>query len=307
MKIIIFCFMMTFKLIAGETDQYLSGDVELKDAYPVLNQYYNNKINNFCTKGCEQLTCEKLSDKILSAMLRNVLDIVMRSDAIERYPDESVSAKEYREQSIYKTAGFPYPFTKLRRTINVGGVYVSTDKFGHLGLIGRNYYRYYLKRLQKENNPQAAEKATVIKGIKNELNILGYYYNGVLSFGDLEANYQGLRLAISLCRGENPYFVKRDNAWVRNFKREFDIREYINPKMDESYNHSFRKPRLWKKVKPILARTYCSLKLNPVYIERIRFYNSVVRPNINDNYIKEYFSSKPKFDRALESPDDLCH
>lgn len=292
-------------LNAGETDQYISGETELKDSYLLFNNLYNKKINDFiATK--EQTTCSKLTDKILSNVIKKVVRLAENSSEIERYPDNSTSNKEYFQQSIYKNVGFPLRFTRLRRTINIGGIYIGIDKLGHFGLVSRNYYRHYLKHLKKGFNEKEAEKRTVVHGIKQEMNILGYRYNGVLSFADLEANYQGLQFAISLCQGKNPYLKIEKGYWVRNQNREFDIRAYINPKMDESYNANFRKPRLWKKITPSIRGIYCALKNNTAYQERITKYKEKERNSSNDQYIREYFKSKPEINRVFQSVNDLC-
>lgn len=302
---IIFLVLCAFCANAGETDQYFAGDIELKDSYLVFNNFYIKKINNTIAAS-EELTCAKLTDKILSNIIKDVAKLAMKSPEIERYPDDSIGNKEYFQESIYKNAGFPLSFTRLRRTINIGGIHIGTDKIGHFGLISRNYYRHYVKYLKSGFDEKVAEKKTIINGIKQELMILGYHYNGVLSFADLEANYQGLRFALSLCESKNSYLKKENGHWVKNQNREFDIREYINPKMDETFNTSFRKPRLWNKIKASIRDSYCLLKDAHIFQERIAKYKREERNTINDQFIHEYFLSKPKFNRSIQSADKLC-
>jgi hypothetical protein len=293
-------------LLAGETDQFLAGDIEIKDSYLVYNNYYQ-KIMDDAEYSGQNLNCTQFTEKLLGKILKNLNHISTKSNEVERFPDDNLSAKEYLDLSIYKNAGSGFHLLNhLRRTINIGGVYIGTDKFGHFGLIGKNYYRHYQGHLNKGFTPDEALKKTISKGIIQELNILGYHFNGVLSFADLEANYQGLLFAKSICNGENPYFSLRDGQWVRNYEKNFDIRKYINPKMDESYNPSFRRPALWKKVKNNIQKKYCYLINNAVFLERRNIYNKRIEETLNDFYIKEYFRSRPKFDRTLESMDDLC-
>lgn len=294
-----------FPLFAGETDQYLAADIVIKDSYSVINNYYNKKIEESIEPG-EQLSCSGVTDKILTQIIVGIGHLTTKSLEIERFPDNSVSSLEYLKQSIYKNAGPLLGLPPLRRTINIGGVYLGTDKFGHFGLISQSYYRHYQKYLKNGLSKIEAEKKAILNGIKGELNLLGYNYNGVLSFADLEANYQGLLFANSICQGENSYLIKQKGQWVRNRKREFDIRNYMGPKMDESYNPSFRKPKLWKKIKTTLIEIYCPLRSNQLYLERMAEYNIKAKATVNDLYIQEYFSSKPEFKRELQSMENLC-
>lgn len=292
-------------LKAGETDQYSAGSTQLKDAYLNFNNFYFKTINDTISNSGE-ISCNKLTDKILSNIIKKVGLLATKSSEIERYPDDSVSSREYYKHSIYSRAGIPLVFTQLRRTINIGGVYIGTDKIGHLGLIGRNYYHHYLKYLKYGYTQKNAIRETVIHGIKQEMNILGFQYNGVFSFADLEANYQGLMFAISLCQGDNSYLTKEKSYWVVNQRREFDIRTFITPKMDESYNPSFRSAKLWNKIKPKLTAIYCDLKNTSIYQERIRNYKQKDLSTYSDQVIQAYFLKNSEINRSSESMDRLC-
>jgi hypothetical protein len=299
----------SLSLFAGETDQYMAAGAVIRDSSDVINNYYNLTIDQ--TLEAAQRTgfeynCYQITDKILNNITKNLSRLSSRSPEIERYPDDSISSKEYLQASIYKNAGFPFMFTKLRRTINLGGIYVGTDKMGHFGLISRNYYKHYSIFRKNGLRDDLAIQKTIIRGIHQELNILGYHYNGVFSFADMEANYQGLIFAISICQSNNPYLVHVNKEWKKNPVRAFDIRQYITPKMDESFNPSFRRRSLWKKIKPTVREIYCPLKTNELYQERLETYKTKDTTTINDLYIQKYFSTKPKFTRSLESMDDVC-
>lgn len=298
---------------ALETDQFLAATHELKDASGPISGYVNEAIDKALVKASEKkkiLSCADISDKVMTEIvgkysISKISQFAKKSSLIERFPDDSLDDRDYLDLSIYRDAGFPFQFALIARTINVGGVYIGTDKLGHFALLGRNYYRRFQDELKKNKNELVAEKATVMDGIETEVHILGYTLGGVLSFGDLEANYRGLMFARSLCEGANPYLVKKENKWIRT-ERKFDITEHINPRMDESYKPVFWKPGLWKKVKPLIADAYCDLKKNSLYLERISHYPAKIVSNRNDEYIRDFFSNKPKFDRNLENIDQLC-
>lgn len=301
--------------MALETDQFHAASKELKESSEPLNEYVIDKFERAITRARgtrKTISCQVLANDVMSEVvgrfaISKISQFAKNSPAIERYPDDSVTNKDYlNEISIYKGLGFPFNIVKISRTINIGGVYIGTDKLGHFALVGRNYYRAYLKNLANGMSKLEAERSAVMKGIKQEVHILGYTLGGVLSYGDLEANYQGLMFAISMCEGENPFLIKKNGQWMRNEKRTFDFKNIINPKMDESYLPAFWKPRIWKKIAPNIQDVYCELKHNKIYQARIKSYATKLQPNRNDDYILEFFSTRPKFDRKLEMIDNLC-
>ncbi len=311
---VLLTFVLAQSVFALETDQFHAASHELAESSFAINQYIDDKFERAlekASKKTKEVACHDLADDVMSEIvgkfsISKISQFAKNSPDIERFPDKSVSQRDYIKQSIYKDAGFPFFLGMISRTINVGGVYIGTDKLGHFALVGRNYYRRYLENISEGKLPEVAKKESVFTGFKQEIHILGYTLGGVLSFGDLEANYQGMQFAISMCEGDNPYLIKENGKWARNPGRLFDIKNYINPKMDESWRPAFWKPNLWKKIKPVIKDVYCELKRNPLYIERVKNYESRLSINDNDLYIKEFFSDRPKFDRKLEDIDKLC-
>jgi len=313
MKKLILLMLVPMTSFALETDQFLAATHELKDASAPISGYVNEEIDQAVVKINKKeknINCAEVSDRVMTEIvgkysISKISQFAKKSPLIERFPDDSLGDRDYIDISIYKDAGFPFQLGLIARTINVGGVYVGTDKLGHFALLGRNYFRRFQDELKKNKDELAAEKATVMDGIKTEVHILGYTLGGVLSFGDLEANYRGFMFARSLCEGSNPYLIKKENKWFRTDRR-FDITEHINPKMDESYKPAFWSPRIWKAINPAIKDAYCDIKKNSLYIERISKYPAKIVTNRNDEYIKEYFSDKSKFDRSKEDITKLC-
>jgi hypothetical protein len=308
-------FFISSSVFAIETDQFHAASVVLKDSSAPINDYINSKFEIAIEKANQKnqnYACQNLADDVLSEIVGKhtisaLSNYANKNPEVELFPDRSIKMHEYLKKiSIYSKAGLPFGLIPIARTINIGGIYIGTDKLGHSTLIGRNYYRRYLKNLKHGMTKAEAEKETVMKGIGEEIHFLGYTLGGVLSYGDLEANFQGLQLALSMCNGENPYLIKKDGLWTKNPKRKFDIKNIITPKMDESYIRPFWSPRIWKQIAPKLKDVYCDLKTNSLYVDRIKFYNSKLVHNRNDDYLKEFFSNKPKFDKNLENLDSLC-
>lgn len=301
-------------VFALETDQFHAASYVLKDASSQINGYIEDKFDRAieaANKKDKPVVCRELADDVMTGIvgkysISKISQFAKKSPDIERFPGDEVSQHEYIKSSIYDGAGFPFYFGIISRTINVGGVYIGTDKLGHFALVGRNYYRRYLENIDKGMSKEEAKKDSVFTGFKQEIHILGYTLGGVLSFGDLEANYQGMQFAIAMCDDSNPYLIKENGLWKKNPNRVFNITEHINPKMDESYKPAFWKPRIWERIKPNIEKVYCDLLKNPLYTERVKSYEAKIRTNQNDDFIKEFFSQRPKFDRSLEDITKLC-
>ncbi len=312
---VLICLMILSPLLkARETDQFILASHLLKDSSTALNDYIEDKFNQALIKINSSVkfpSCFQVADKVLSEIVgqnsfSQISHFADTSFLVDRYPDLTINNKDYIQASIYEQAGLPFPLVQLARTINVGGVYIGSDKLGHFALVGRNYFRRNLRNRSLGMNPLEAEKATVQTGINEEFLVLGYALDGVFSFADLEANYQGMLFGLSMCEGKHPYLVRSNKKWIRNMNREFNIRHYLNPKMDESYNPSFWKMHLWNKINPKIKILYCELKQNPIFIERKKYYDMVVLKNRNDQYIKDFLENCPFIEPELESIDRLC-
>jgi hypothetical protein len=299
---------------AIETDQFIAATVSLKDSSPLINNYIREKMHIAVSKanrrGKGPAYCQKLASNVFTEILgRFSISKISRyaeeAEEFERFPSDDLSMGEYMDLSIYQMAKFPINMVGLSHTINVGGIYVGTDKLGHFALLGRNYYNRYRKYNRRMKDSVAAQKKSIMKGIRQEVSLLGYTLGGVLSFADLEANYQGLRFGIEMCQGENAFLQFADNQWQINTQRPFDIMEYFNPKMDETFNLNFWRPNLWKKINPDVAKVYCSMLESPLYKNRLDFYQSINVPSYNDELMAEFLINNPKFDRSTQTIECL--
>jgi hypothetical protein len=294
---------------AIETDQYLSATVPLKDSADAINEYISKSMDRaiarFNKKEKDQDTCRSLATEVFTQMvgrfsISRISRFAETSEDIERFPVNEIKMKEYFKDSIYSEAAFPINMVGLARTINVGGVYVSTDKLGHFALLGRNYYNRYKRYLKKYSEEKATVEA-INKGIRQEVSLLGYTLGGVLSFADLEANFQGLMFGKEMCQGEKPYLVYTAQGWQKNPERTFDVRNYFNPKFDETYNQNLWRPNLWKKVEKKITKSYCDLLQTEVYQARLATYATRLENNFNDILVRKFVEANPKFDRQAQA------
>lgn len=306
---------LSCSLQAAETDQFYAGSAVIKDSSKEMNDFFHEKIEDglsIVNNKKKSVSCRAAASEILTQVLGefNLVEyakdkafikisiFTQKSPLIDRYPDDSVRSKEYRNNSIYKNRPFPVNVVGVASTLNLNGIYMGTDKMGHFSIVGRTYYKHFLEELEKGLSADAAQAVAIQKGLKQEEAILGYKIGGTFSYGDLEANYQGLRFAREMCEGENPYLVKEKGSWVHNPSHEFDIREYINPKYDEAFNVSLWSPRMWRKMKGEIIPAYCKNKEVPDYKARLEYYNQILRPSVNDEMLVKFLKENPKFDRA---------
>lgn len=299
-----------------ETDQFLAADKVIKDSSIVLTKYFlkniDKAIDHANKKNQDKIECREIADNVLTNLvgkysISKISQFAKKSPEIDIFPDRTISDGDYSDMSFYEKGPIFIKIVPFARTINLNGIHMGTDKLGHFSLVGRNYYHNYLSYIESGLSNEAALKKAILKGFKTEKGLLGYGVGGVLSFGDLEANYQGLRFAIDMCEGENPYLVKNNNRWELNQLNKFDLKKYFNPKMDESFNFSFWRPYLFKMIKKKMNNEYCSILKNPQYVERMAFYKSILVENYNDKLVKEYLLTIPKYDRKLEDVESFCH
>lgn len=300
---------------AAETDQFYASKAVIRDSSNEMNNFFHKKIEeglDIVNHKKKSVSCRVAASEVLTQVLgefnlveyaknksiAKISAFTQKSPLIDRYPDDSVSKKEYRNHSIYKNRPFPVNVVGVASTINLNGIYIGTDKMGHFSIVGRTYYKHFLEELEKGLSEEKAQEVAIQKGFKQEEAILGYKIGGTFSYGDLEANYQGLVFARSMCEGETPYLVKQKGKWIHNPDRQFDIRVYVNPRYDEAYNVSFWSPRMWRKMQGEIITAYCKNKEEPEYQERLEYYKRILKPSLNDEMIVKFLKENPKFDRA---------
>lgn len=305
---------LTSSLNAAETDQFYAAQAVIRDSSTEMNAFFHEKIElaldivNLkknpvsCRLAAKEVLKQVVGEFSLSEYIKNksfskISVYTQKSPLIERFPPETVSEKDYRSQSIYRHRPFPVNVVGVARTLNLNGIYIGTDKLGHFSIVGKTYYKNFLKALEDGLALEEAQTYAILKGFKQEIALLGYAVGGTFSYGDLEANYQGLQFGRNMCEGETPYLIQSKNLWVHNPAHNFDIKKYINPKYDEAYNVSFWSPRMWKKMKGEIISSYCKNKEDPDYKIREHTYNQIVTSSVNDSLLVKFLKEHPKFNR----------
>lgn len=291
---------------ALETDQFLAWDAELEDSSEAIDEFLNDALAFVLAEANrdedDRASVENLVEDYYRYVFgglhtdRRIRDWILNSGDVDLYPTMELRNGEYTERSIYRVRRFPY-ILPLARTIRVGEIYFGTDKFGHLFGFGRRYFKLYTKGRNEGLDDHAAKERVVRWGIRQEATVVGLLVDGVFSHADLEANYQGLRLALDLSTGPEPIIRKENGLWIQT--RPIAIRDYITPDFDESYNMSFYWGLRRRAVIPVLKDVYSDRRLDDDVKERFRDYADY-EPSLSKIVIDEYFNSRARHPQEIQ-------
>ncbi len=273
---------------ALETDNYLSWGVTLPDASEDINKLIQTQIEEVISSAKEDVNCRTITFRIA-----NRFKTTPRRKLFEDWSTHSLSEKMfptspyYLKQSIYQNTRRVYlSKSGLSPNMQANGIYFGVDKLSHFGSTGRRYLKVYLKEIRKGRTPEEAEKKAIRMGLSNEAGILGLWPSGVFSYGDMEANFQGFRFYKKLCLDESDtYLEKVDGRW--KLAKSADIRNYISPYWDESFNLSYRAPGMWNVTSRIIKEKYCPMKENSEVQARMDIYRNFPHKSASLEYIRE--------------------
>lgn len=237
---------------AAEVDEFTRRDEALNDVSGVINKKANESVAKVITKlnknddSCNEKHLYSNLRKYFGNHLRGKFTkYIIKSDEVEKRHipvDESV----YRDWNTFTGFILGNPLYKktgiaISDVMRVGDFEIGTDKFEHL--FGRGWL-YFNKHYLKEKSIES----TLRFGTYQEKFILGgaFIETGVLSYGDLSANFNGMRFWNHILLKEDdvlgkeynlgPYIKCEDNQWKQ--VAEIDFRNYIDLAFDESVNCS---------------------------------------------------------------------
>ena len=280
---------------AVETDQYMTWGFELEDSAEPINAFVNAEIEVLLEKKNrrdEDCVCEDVAYDILRHFFRrrpiSVIRQFMRElDETDFYPPLSMSSLGYMKKSIYKVPSFPY-FVPLARTWRVGDVYFGGDKIGHMFGFGSRYYRRYQRYVRKGLSEEEAMEKVVHWGFRVEDTLVGRFTDGVFSHGDMEANFQGMMMGRAMCEGKDRHILETDQGWI--LARPVDMREFITPDFDESYNPNHYWGLRKKRVLRVLEQ-YAEQRWSPIVQKRFERYREH-EPSFSKRYLDRLFNNR---------------
>lgn len=243
---------------ASEVDSFRLRFSPLKDSKDFINKKFNNYFQQALDEANQhrkRCSTKELYDQLTERFRNHVFDEFTKWLA---KTDQVPTIKTPITESIYKDfnvfqsliqGGYARWVTDpTGRILNFNGTRVGTDKFEHMMGSGFKYFEtYYL------DNEPLVEVLRI--GWKAETGILGAWMTGVMSYGDMAANFQGMRFWNHVLQrgpdvlGEDlgPYVVCQDYQWVQ--VRPVDLADYIGPEHDEANNCSrFRTPNMLQDV-----------------------------------------------------------
>ncbi|MCK5073509.1 MAG: hypothetical protein KAQ98_08800 [Bacteriovoracaceae bacterium] len=256
---VIISIFIIFSIFAAEVDQFSGSQFRLNDSAGIINKKTDQLIDKALADANTKNHCnEKKLYSELRKQLRikswgKLVDFVERDPSVDRVRI-NIRNSIYSDFNVIDSLVLgvvAYTYSKpLGDILRVGDTYVGVDKFEHFLGRGFKYFNaHYLK-----NKPLAK----VVKSLNNERGILGAWTTGVMSYGDLSANFNGMRFwnHILLKKDDyfgsewnlGPYIICQNDNWVKN--KSIDWRNYFDNSMDESINCSkFRNKRQLRKVK----------------------------------------------------------
>jgi hypothetical protein len=252
-KFIFISFALLFQMSSygAETDQFTRRDEFLSDSAELINFKANQsilsaiKVANEKHVGCAEEDLYKELRKYFANHISGKFTIDVLNDSNVEKRMVSVEDSVYRDWKVWDGIGIGLKAlteSTISGVVRVGDKSVGVDKFEHMFGQGFDYFTTnYLER----KGPLKAMKM----GIFLEKFLLGglKLENGIFSYGDLSANFNGMRMWNHMLQlrpdvlGDDfnigPYIVCRGNGHWEQVKK-IDFRNYIDDAMDESINCS---------------------------------------------------------------------
>lgn len=263
---------------ALETDQYWAWGRPLADSTEAVNARFNLELERVLAElpgDRPAPSCRKVAAEFRSRMrfllLHDIQIWAWNSRWVDRIPEGADEQRVYARTNLYSNHPLIDPATWMpyTPTISVAGVRFGTDKLAHFVSSGWTYYSAYRKHLAKGVAPDQAELRAVRRGVLEESLILGRLASGVMSVADIEAGHAGMRMYLDLCDADDPILALEGGRWAAT--RPLDLRHYVTPRWDESYQPPIYTKGRWRKVRPVLEG-YCGLLDDPrVVVERRRY------------------------------------
>ncbi len=269
-KVLIIClFTISFNCFSGEVDSF-SVDAPLKDGYFLVNKKFNYFIKKAVvkldreSKGCNENDLYKyirtaVGTKFVAFNLKEVRgqdggsELLVSAEKVGDFitylfVDKELDNSRYIvdiDKSIFKNNSSPifslsdiFGVSVLSPNIRFGNYLIGIDKFQHLlGWISNSYFEDYILLKDGDELPWK-------DWISPEINLNGLLTTGVYSYGDLSANFNGMRFWNSLLLQKpdvlelikEPHVKCIDNKW--ELVKFFNLKDFIDISFDERINRS---------------------------------------------------------------------
>lgn len=247
------------KLYSSEVDSFHHRYETLKDSTDQINQYSNklfdsvleetNKNDNRCDELSLYKNLRKEFHNHVHAKFNKFISYSAELDRVKISTANSIYGDMTTRDSAVLGFYSHHINDPLASLLNIRGYFVGTDKFEHFAGSGFQYFDFhYLKKNSIES--------TLAIGQHDESTWLGLYTTGVYAYGDMSAEFSGMRywndiLAKNpdvLGRNLGPYVKCENSQWIK--VKDIDFSQYVDDTWDEGMNCStFRTERMLNKVK----------------------------------------------------------
>ena len=269
----------SFSASALETDQFYAWGKPIEDSTDYINAWSKLTIQSALdAEGSGKLeSCESAIKAIQSHLQHSIYQPIelwiIASELVDRIPDDLEGSRDYHSKYLLsKTFTFDYArWLQPSPTLEINGIRFGSDKLSHFFSEGWWYYKKW-RKLQLGQSEEQLQRNIFLFGIDLERGIQGLKMTGVLSPADLEANYQGLIFYRQLCHAEEPLLTQSNGRW--QFSDQFDIRDYISPKWDESWNPNIYSPKRWGGIRATMSG-YCPAMDSEWVVQQRKLYASL--------------------------------
>ena len=304
--------LLTLPLYAADVDHYSKRYSSITDSLDLLNEMTNSHLRRSLQtiqRGCKENILYKKLRLYFNDTGGRLTRKIISSNDLDKI---SVHIKE----SIYKNFSFRDAFMMklagnlvMADIMRVNDIYLGTDKLDHLWSSGYRYFEaYYLEQ-------KKLSRALRI-GWDEEHGLYGAATTGIISYGDLAANFNGMRFWNHILQkyedvlGQNlgPYISCERDRWVQ--VKQISLEDYLDHSFDESINCSlFKNKKLLQKVQDMIK-----LRSEEQGVELTCPMNKEVIPALEEKYGKlapyllnfHGYDSKdnPKWKKIYPKPGD---
>lgn len=241
-------------VFAAEVDSFTERDTVLSDSLDLLNkktnEYFQIALDDANSRAAKKGACvEKELYKAMRKYFNNQYQgelgqYIVKTEDFERTltPIEEGIYQDFKwyQSFVQGFWGRRVIADPTAANINVNGVLIGTDKFEHFMGSG---FRYYKKNYIKGEGVRAA----MAIGEGAESGLLGAVTTGVMAYGDLSANFNGMRFwnhvlqkyddVLGKEHNLGPYVKCIDEKWT--LVKEMNWADYIDHSFDEGLNCSY--------------------------------------------------------------------
>lgn len=234
---------LSLQIHSTEIDSFTERDPLMKDALLPLNTlmgvYFEDAIKDANQKNsCESHVISDALIKRVKALFWNKIEVDIEQDVNFSDHPNIYGRRTNIDDSVY--AGTKFMDGPALRIARLGFLmrfdddYIGSDKFGHFLQQGYYYFEYIYKKNKTLQDAFAYGEMT-------ERTYYGLETTGIYSYGDLAANYDGLKFwervnNLNLAPGVKPHFTCQNNVWKKTAR--FNWADYMTPAWDEATNCS---------------------------------------------------------------------